>query len=120
MIPTKELSIETVERIIKLIRENNTPWIVTINKFGANIKEMGWLIMENIIVDNERHQSIKREYSKQYAFKIKEMVQKDLLCFYGISTILGYLMPNPFYTYILNMYDLVWLCSIAYQPYWAI
>ena len=26
--------------------------------------------------------------------------------FYGISTIIGYLMPNPFYTYLLNMYDL--------------
>ena len=23
--------------------------------------------------------------------------------FYGISTILGYLMPNPLYTYILNI-----------------
>ena len=23
--------------------------------------------------------------------------------FYGISTIVGYLMPNPFYTYILNI-----------------
>ena len=23
--------------------------------------------------------------------------------FYGISTIVGYLMPNPLYTYILNM-----------------
>ena len=28
-----------------------------------------------------------------------------LLWFYGISTIVGYLMPNPFYTYILNIYD---------------
>ena len=27
----------------------------------------------------------------------------------GISTIVGYLMPNPLYTYILNIYDLVWL-----------
>ena len=26
--------------------------------------------------------------------------------FYGISTIVGYLMPNPLYTYILNIYDL--------------
>ena len=25
--------------------------------------------------------------------------------FYGISTIVGYLMPNPLHTYILNMYD---------------
>ena len=24
--------------------------------------------------------------------------------FYGISTIVGYLMPNPVYTYILNIY----------------
>ena len=29
--------------------------------------------------------------------------------FYGISTIVGYLMPNPLYTYISNIYDLVWL-----------
>ena len=38
------------------------------------------------------------------------------LGFYGISTIVGYLMPNPLYTYILNIYDLVWLGLMAYQP----
>ena len=32
-----------------------------------------------------------------------------LVGFYGVSTIVGYLMPNPLYTYILNIYDLVWL-----------
>ena len=26
-------------------------------------------------------------------------------------------MPNPFYTYILNIYDLVWLSFMAYQPF---
>ena len=26
-----------------------------------------------------------------------------LVGFYGISSIIGYLMPNPFYTYILNI-----------------
>ena len=36
--------------------------------------------------------------------------------FYGISTIVGYLMPNPVYTYILNIYDSVWLGFMAYQP----
>ena len=41
----------------------------------------------------------------------------DLVGFYGISTILGYLMPNPLYTYILNIYDLVWLGFMAYQPF---
>ena len=31
-----------------------------------------------------------------------------LVQFYGISTIVGYLMPNLLYTYILNIYELVW------------
>ena len=35
---------------------------------------------------------------------------------YGISTIVGYLIPNPLHTYILNIYDLVWLGFMAYQP----
>ena len=39
----------------------------------------------------------------------------DLVGFYGISTIVGYLMPNPLYTYILNIYDLVWFGFMAYQ-----
>ena len=29
-----------------------------------------------------------------------------LVGLYGILTIVGYLIPNPFYTYILNVYDL--------------
>ena len=39
-----------------------------------------------------------------------------LVWFYGISSIVDYLMPNPLYTYILNIYDLVWLGFMAYQP----
>ena len=39
-----------------------------------------------------------------------------LVGFYGISTIVGYLMPNPLYTDTSNIYDLVWLGFIAYQP----
>ena len=38
-----------------------------------------------------------------------------LVGFYGISTIVGYLMPNPLYTYILNIYDLVWMGFMAIQ-----
>ena len=34
--------------------------------------------------------------------------------FYGILTLVGYLMPNNLYTYILNIYDLAWLCFMAY------
>ena len=38
-----------------------------------------------------------------------------LVGFHGISNILGYLMPNPFYTYAFNIYDLVWFGFMAYQ-----
>ena len=43
-----------------------------------------------------------------------------LVGFYGISTIVGYLIPNLLYTYILNIYDLVWFGFMAYQPFWVI
>ena len=46
--------------------------------------------------------------------KIKER-RISLVGFYGISTIVGYLMPNPLYTYILNIYDLVGLGFMTYQ-----
>ena len=29
--------------------------------------------------------------------------RESLVWFYGISKIVGHLMPNPFYTYILNI-----------------
>ena len=34
-----------------------------------------------------------------------------MVWFYGISTITGYLMPNPLYTYILS----IWFGLVAYQ-----
>ena len=34
-------------------------------------------------------------------------VRFGLVGFYGISNIVGYLIPNLLYTYILNIYDLV-------------
>ena len=40
--------------------------------------------------------------------------------FYGISTIVGYLMPNHFYSFILNIYDLVCLGFMAYQLLYVI
>ena len=39
-----------------------------------------------------------------------------LVGFNAISTIVGYLMPNPLYTYILNVHDLAWLGFMAYTP----
>ena len=51
-------------------------------------------------------------------------VQIYMVClvgYYGISNVVGYLMSNPLYTYILNIYDLVWFGLVwfgftAYQP----
>ena len=34
---------------------------------------------------------------------------------YGISNNVGYLMPNSLYTYVLNIYDLVFFGFMAYQ-----
>ena len=36
--------------------------------------------------------------------------------FYGLSTVIDYLMPIPVCIYILNIYDFVWLGFMAYQP----
>ena len=36
--------------------------------------------------------------------------------FYDISTIGGYSMPNPLYTRILDIQDLVWFGFMTYQP----
>ena len=52
-----------------------------------------------------------------YIYKGREF---GLVWFYGIWTIEGYLMPNSLYTCILNIYDLVLFCFMAYQPLWVI
>ena len=56
-----------------------------------------------------------REKENEYVWMKKSPMVKFLweiyvwVGSYGISTIVGYLMPNPLYTYILDIYDLVWL-----------
>ena len=52
-----------------------------------------------------------------YKYIYIKHVWHGLVWFYCISTIVGYLMPNPFYTniFILNMYGMVWFGFIAYQ-----
>ena len=47
---------------------------------------------------------------------MKIWMYNELGClgFYDVSTIVGYSMLNPLYTYVLNIYDLVGLGFIAY------
>ena len=40
-------------------------------------------------------------------WQYKQQMINGLVGFYGISTIIGYLMPNPIYTHILDIYELV-------------
>ena len=49
-------------------------------------------------------------------FNTKSSLYIYIKYIYGISTIVGYLILNPLYSYILNIYDLVWLGFMAYQP----
>ena len=51
---------------------------------------------------------IKREYIKYIGF--------GLVGFYGILTVVDYLMSYTLYTYILNIYEFVWLGFMVFQP----
>ena len=42
------------------------------------------------------------------------MIWFGFVWIYGISTIVGYLMPNHLFTYILKIYDLIWFGLMAY------
>ena len=53
---------------------------------------------------------------KLSSYKYIKYIEFALVGFYGISTIVGYLMPNALYTYILNIYDLVCWGFMTYQP----
>ena len=50
-------------------------------------------------------------YSQVYS----NYIEFGLGGFYGISTIVGYLMSNPFYTHISNIYDLAWLGLVGFH-----
>ncbi len=54
--------------------------------------------------------------AKSYLYIYIEYIRFGLVGFYGIPTIVGYSTSNRFYTYILNINDLVWLGFMAYQP----
>ena len=51
---------------------------------------------------------------KKNNLSIFGLVWFGLVWFYDISTIVGYLMPNPVFTYKLNIYDLVWVGFMVY------
>ena len=61
-------------------------------------------------------QTLKIIIQLQIGLKIDLSIKICLVEFYGIATIVGYLMQNSLCTYIFNIYDLIWSCFKAYQP----
>ena len=52
---------------------------------------------------------------KSFLYIYIKYIGFGLVGFYGILTIVGYLMPNPVYIYIyIYIYDLVWFDFTAY------
>ena len=51
----------------------------------------------------------------KYILNIYDLVWLGLVGFYGISTIVGHLLPNLLYTCILDISDLVWFGFKAYH-----
>ena len=41
-----------------------------------------------------------------FTLNFRNEVSFLMVGFYGISTFVGYFKPNPFYKYVLNIYDL--------------
>ena len=48
---------------------------------------------------------IRTRTDEHQAFAVGMFFKTGFNCFYGISIIVGYLMPTLLYTYILNIYD---------------
>ena len=82
--------------------------VLTSDKFLANSAGLGWVLW---------HINPCRLFNARcFLYIYFKYIGFGLVGFYGISTIVGYLIPNPLYTYISNIYDLVWLGFMAYQP----
>ena len=47
--------------------------------------------------------------AKSFLYIYIKYIWFSLVGFYGISTLIGYLIPNLFYTYILNIYEFVFV-----------
>ena len=75
---------------------------------------LGWVLW------HISHCRLFKAKSTSYIYIYIKYIGFDLVGFYGISTIVGYLMPNPLHIYRLDIYDLVLLRFMAYQPLFVI
>ena len=71
-----------------------------------------WKRSQNTVLNKTRLATVTRSkwlITQVFDLKLYSVlldILKMLVVFYSISTLIGYLMPNPVYTHILNIYDL--------------
>ena len=78
---------------------HNLPWILFVLRIVPCLRRI--IILYLIII------SYLKPYNWVQTNKYNQGI--GLVGFYGISTLVGYLMPNPVHTYMFNKYDLAWL-----------
>ena len=98
-----------IHETTSLLINTTSALLVWFGLVGLGFVWFGWVLW------HINHCRLFNAKSSLYIYIIK-YIWFGLVGFYGISTIVGYLTPNPLYTYILNIYDLVWLGFMAYQP----
>ena len=91
-------------------------WACVVNKA---VRARPWWIIKYIITEKikkcieiqekcqalEKEQDVLKSLEKFFLSK-STWIEFGSVWFYGISTIVGYLMPNQVYSYILDIYDL--------------
>ena len=82
-------------------------WYVWLDGVEYCYKYRGGTVWFDLVLWHINHCILFNAKSSLYIY-IK-YIWYGLVGFYGISTIVGYLMRNPLHTCILNIYDLVWL-----------
>ena len=80
----------------------------TINTYALNTYDL-------VLSDFTAYQHWRLLNAKSGLYICIRYIWFGLVGFCGISTTVDYLMPNPVHTYILDIYDLVWLGFVAYQ-----
>ena len=108
---------QTGDRQISYEKERS--WSTEQKEFEPNVVKLLWVVkIEKVSSWLFKHwdRDLTKSSSDVYISTQIYIAKFGLVWFYGISTIVSYLIPNPLYTYILNIYDLVWLGFMTSQP----
>ena len=101
-----------------MLKEEDLSTIKSKNKSPTkpevDLRLFGWLGLVGRFSSHLNHCSLFTAKFSLYMYN--KYIWFCLVGFYGVSIIAGYLMPNPLYTYVIDIYDFVLFCFMAYQP----